>query len=258
MHELPLVFFTVLGQSAVGIFLLAFISYQLKLSDGGQLKRANLLAFVLMAVGLAIGILHLGQIFRAPNMLAGLGRSPMSNEIVLCGAFFALVCGTIFFSYLKKHSGFARVCNVAAILFGLVFVWSIIQVYQLKTVASWDSLHTSLQMWLTVLVGGGACAVLAGVRKTGAIALSIGVVISLIAKPDYIDFVSHTDPMLSSQQTLFWAVQTFCLAVGLLMAVVALVKREGSSALLALCAGAVVIGELSARIAFYNLWAIPM
>lgn len=258
MHELPLVFFTVLGQSAVGLFLLAFIGYQLKQIDWDLLKKANLLALILMTVGLVIGIFHLGQIFRAANMLAGLGRSPMSNEIVLCGAFYALICATFFFSYVKKNVGIASVFNVVAILVGLAFAWSITQVYQLQTVGSWNTMHTSLQMWLTVFVGGGACALLVGVRRTGAIGLLIGAVVSLLAKPDYVSFVSHTDPVLSSQQTLFWGVQVFCLALAILAGVIALTKREGMSSLLAVCAGGVVIGELAARIAFYNLWAIPM
>ncbi|MFV0547379.1 MAG: dimethyl sulfoxide reductase anchor subunit family protein [Limnobaculum xujianqingii] len=258
MHELPLVFFTVLGQSAVGLFLLAFISYQLKLSDWEQLRRANLLALVLMAIGLVCSIFHLGQIFRMFNVMAGVGRSPMSNEIALCGAFFALACGTLFFSYIRKNVGIASVLNVATILLGLAFVWSITKVYQLQTVGSWNTGYTAQQMWLTVLVGGGACAVLAGVRQVGAIALLIGAIVSLVAKPGYLSFVSQVEPALSSQQTLFWGIQTFCLALAVLVAVVVLIKHKGLSSVLALGSAGVVVGELASRVAFYNLWSIAM
>lgn len=58
MHELPLVFFTVLGQSAAGLFLLAYISRRMGSIDDNQLKIANIVAFIIMIIGLGIGGLH--------------------------------------------------------------------------------------------------------------------------------------------------------------------------------------------------------
>ena len=258
MHELPLVFFTVLGQSAAGLFLLAFVSYCLKLSDWEQLKRANLLAFVLMAVGLACSTFHLGQLFRMFNMLAGVGRSPMSNEIVLGGTFIGLAFCTLFFFYVKKSAALATLFNVLTIVAGLAFVWSMTQVYQLATVGSWNTPHTAWQMWMTVLVGGGACALLAGVRKVGGFALLVGAILSLLAKPGYLSFVTEASPALSGAQTTLWAVQAVFLALGIAAAAVALVKSESAKAALALCACGVVVGELLSRIAFYNLWAVAL
>lgn len=97
MHELPLVFFTVLGQTAVGLFALVWLSNKLGLTTALQLKQANIVGLILMLVGLIIGTLHVGQPLRAMNMLLGVGRSPMSNEILLSSLFVAMACGTVFF-----------------------------------------------------------------------------------------------------------------------------------------------------------------
>lgn len=258
MHELPLVFFTVFAQSAVGLMLIAFVGQKLGFSDEVRLNRANLLAFVLTAAALLIGMFHLGQLIRAANMLMGLGRSPMSNEIVLSGLFMLLLAVTLFFSYFKKNEKVTVICNGAAIIVGLLFIWSITWVYQLNTVNNWNTNHTALQMWLTVLIGGGACALMLDIRRFGALTLLSGAAIALFTKVDYINLINQLSPQMAAEQSVFWGVQLFCLAVGAFAAGVALLKKPGFNVLVIACALAVIIGELSARIAFYNLWAISM
>lgn len=122
MHELPLVFFTVLGQTAVGLFTLAWLSNKLGMTTPLQLKQANIVGLILVMAGLLIGTLHVGQPLRAINMLLGVGRSPMSNEILLSGLFVAMACGTVFFSTLVKNSLLAALCNFATVLVGLTLL----------------------------------------------------------------------------------------------------------------------------------------
>lgn len=258
MHELPLVFFTVLGQTAVGLFALVFLSHQLGLTTAQQLKQANILGLILMLVGLVIGALHVGQPLRAMNMLLGVGRSPMSNEILLSSLFVAMACGTVFFSVMVKNAMLAMLCNVATVIFGLAFAWSITQVYQLTTVPNWDTSYTSLQLWMTVLVGGGAFAILTGARQLGATALLVGAIVTLVNKPGYLSFLRHSSVDLSSQQSVFWGVQILLLTLGIFVAAAALLKDRIPRTTLAVSASALVIGELAGRIAFYNLWQVPM
>ncbi|SUC27482.1 DMSO reductase anchor subunit (DmsC) [Providencia rustigianii] len=61
MHELPLVFFTVLGQSAVGLFLLAYLARKMGSIDDKQLRVANIIGFIIVLIGLGIGALHVGN-----------------------------------------------------------------------------------------------------------------------------------------------------------------------------------------------------
>ncbi|CNH57984.1 anaerobic dimethyl sulfoxide reductase subunit B [Yersinia frederiksenii] len=258
MHELPLVFFTVLGQTAVGLFALVWLSNKLGLTTALQLKQANIVGLILMLVGLIIGTLHVGQPLRAMNMLLGVGRSPMSNEILLSSLFVAMACGTVFFSVMVKNTVLAALCNVATVIFGLAFAWSITQVYQLDTVPSWDTSYTALQLWMTVLVGGGAFAILTGARQLGASALLIGAIITLVNKPGYLSFLGQSSIELSSQQTLFWGIQILLLTLGIFVAAAALLKDRIPRATLAVSASGLVIGELAGRIAFYNLWQVAM
>lgn len=257
MHELPLVFFTVLGQTAVGVFALVFLSHKLGLTTAQQLKQANIVGLILMLVGLVIGALHVGQPLRALNMLLGVGRSPMSNEILLSSLFVAMACGTVFFSSMVKNAVLAMLCNVATVIFGLAFAWSITQVYQLTTVPNWDTSYTSLQLWMTVLVGGGAFAILTGARQLGATALLVGAIVTLVNKPGYLSFLGHSVE-LSSQQAVFWGGQILLLTLGIFVAAAALLKDQIPRTTLAVSASALVIGELAGRIAFYNLWQVPM
>ncbi|HFR4116052.1 TPA: dimethyl sulfoxide reductase anchor subunit family protein [Yersinia enterocolitica] len=258
MHELPLVFFTVLGQTAVGVFALVFLSHKLSLTTAQQLKQANIVGLILMLVGLVIGALHVGQPLRAMNMLLGVGRSPMSNEIVLSTLFVAMACGTVFFSVIVKNAVLAMLCNVATVIFGLAFAWSITQVYQLTTVPNWDTSYTALQLWMTVLVGGGAFAILTGARQVGATALLVGAIVTLVNKPGYLSFLGQSSVELSSQQAMFWGVQILLLTLGIFVAAAALLKDRIPRATLAVSASALVIAELAGRIAFYNLWQVPM
>lgn len=258
MHELPLVFFTVFAQCAVGLMLIAFVSQKLNLADDRQLNLANGLAFVLMGIGFVIGMFHLGQLFRAPNMLLGLGRSPMSNEIFLSGAFMLFLVATLFFTFMKKNNKLSTICNAVAVVIGLAFIWSITKVYQLDTVPAWNTGYTSLQMWMTVLIGGGACALLLGIRNLGAISLLVGAAVILFTRSGYMDFIDQISPQMTAAQSSFWTIQLFCLAIGILAAGTSMFKKEGMGTILAICSIAVVVGEVASRIAFYNLWAISM
>ncbi|MFB5187166.1 dimethyl sulfoxide reductase anchor subunit family protein [Yersinia intermedia] len=258
MHELPLVFFTVLGQTAVGLFALVLLSNKLGMTTPLQLKQANIIGLMLMMVGLIVGTLHVGQPLRAATMLLGFGRSPMSNEIVLSGLFVAMACGTVFFSTIVQNTLLAMLCNVATVIFGLAFAWSITQVYQLTTVPNWDTSYTSLQLWMTVLVGGGAFAILTGARQLGALAVLVGAIVTLVNKPGYLSFLGQSSVELSSQQGLFWGIQILLLTLGIFVATAALLKDRIPRVTLAVSASALVIGELAGRIAFYNLWQVPM
>lgn len=258
MHELPLVFFTVLGQSAVGLFLLAYLSRKIGSIDDKQLKIANIIAFIIMIIGLVIGGLHVGQPLRFFNMLFGIGRSPMSNEAFLSGIFTGCAAATLFFTFIYKQSALRELANIAAVLTGLAFVWSIPQVYNIATIANWDTGYTTLQMWMTMLVGGGALAIAIGARGLGIAAFLIGTFAIFSSRANYQAFLTETGPALSSEQAGFWGFQVVVLAIALAAFIGMVLKQRAPKSTLATCAIAVLFAELSGRIAFYNLWQITM
>lgn len=90
MHELPLVFFTVFTQSAVGAFILLLIGGAMGLVAPRRKAIGLFSVMCLFGLGVIVGTFHVGQPLRALNMLLRVGHSPMSNEIVLSAAFAAL------------------------------------------------------------------------------------------------------------------------------------------------------------------------
>lgn len=258
MHELPLVFFTVFGQSAAGLYLIAYLSKKMGMIDEHQLRKANIVAFIAMIIALVIGGLHVGQPLRFFNMLLGVGRSPMSNEALLSGIFVAFGAATLLFTLFIKNKALSELCNIATVVFGLAFVWSIPQVYNIETVANWFTVFTTLQMWMTLFVGGGALAILMGAQRLGSMAFLLGAVIIFATRAVYISFLGETGPEISAEQAGFWGFQLVVLALMLFIFPALLYRGGNSTAVLGICAIAVILAELSGRIAFYNLWQITM
>lgn len=256
MAELPLVFFTVLSQSAAGLIILGLLAFYFKELDQTKLNTLNVIGLLMFGVGFLIGMLHLGHPFRAINIIYGIGRSPMSNESMLSGAFGGLLLLTIVLNF-KSKQPLAKVCNIVTVLVAFVFAWSTTNVYQFETVPTWGNSFTPFQMWMTVLMGGGSVALFIGAKKIGAIALLIGVLLSLLFKPEYFLFINQIAPELAAQQWFFWGVQLVCIAFGGFIALSSLLHKNYHKIFL-FGAILVMVGEFSARAAFYNLWMITM
>ncbi|MEY2343900.1 hypothetical protein I3679_005470 [Proteus mirabilis] len=91
-----------------------------------------------------------------------------------------------------------------------------------------------------------------------ALSFIIGAIITFAARSGYVSFLSFNGPELSAEQSLFWGFQLAVLALGIVVVGFSALKAQTSKVTLATCAAAVVIAELSGRIAFYNLWHITM
>ncbi|MCG3727201.1 diguanylate cyclase [Vibrio cincinnatiensis] len=270
MHELPLVFFTVLGQTAVGMMLLAFIAGLMGQITPSQRHKINLIGLILFAIGMAIGGLHMGQPQRAFNLLFGLLRSPMSNEIVLSGLYFGCALLTVALSFprvreivkikarLTISDSLHQGLNGLAVLLGLVFAWSITQVYQLETVPAWNSYYTSLHLWLTVLISGGMGALALGVYRLGSLAVIVGTITAIATRSGYMGFLNERVPHLVSAQEPFWFIYLAAVILALLAAVLGGLKKQQVKPVLLGSAMLVLVGEFAARITFYNLWWITM
>lgn len=259
MHELPLVFFTVLAQAAAGAYLILLLSQPFNGMDERKLSIGILVSMMLLSVGMLVGMFHLGMPIRALNLLAGVGRSPMSNEILLGGTFagLGLVVGLAGF-YDKGTPVQRKALRWATAIFAIAFVATIPKVYQLSTVVAWDTSHTTIQMLTSVFITGGALAAVLGAFRHG-IAVSIAAVfVTLALRFDYITFVTGVEPTLAAEQSSLWVMQGAALLVGGGLALFALLKQKSAQPILLSVCGLVIIGELVGRISFYNLWSITM
>lgn len=112
-------------------------------------------------------------------------------------------------------------------------------------------------MLLTPLIGGGALAAALGVCRLGLIVSIVGIIVSFCLRPGYLSTILLADAPLAAAQSDWFTAQTVLLAAGTLGALVYIRARSGQTLLFA-SAVVVVAAELIGRIAFYNLWTLPM
>ena len=136
--ELPLVFFTLLGQMAAGIAMWSLYS--------GSLTAPLLVALggLIGASGL-ISIFHLGTPLNAWRALLHLKKSWLSREIL----FFGFFGGSWLLSLFVPGMG-----KLLLALTGIGFIYSMSQVYRLRSVPAWDSWHTNVGFFVTALLLG--------------------------------------------------------------------------------------------------------
>ena len=257
MHELPLVFFTVFTQSAVGAFILLLIGGTLGQIEARRMAIGLFSVMCLFGAGVLLGIFHVGQPLRALNMLIRVGHSPMSNEIVLSAVFATL--GGLGALGLLLNRGAIALCKALvwlAAVVGVVFIMAVPQIYQLPTVVTWQSSYTTAMMVLTPLIGGGILAGLFGLRL-GLLVSVLAIQLSFCLRPGYMASLMSADSALTAAQTSWFTAQAVLLAVGI-VGVVAWVKLKSYVTVLAMTALVVIVAELVGRIAFYNLWTLPM
>ncbi|MBN6042495.1 dimethyl sulfoxide reductase anchor subunit [Citrobacter sp. ku-bf4] len=257
MHELPLVFFTVFTQSAVGAFILLLIGGTLGQIEARRMAIGLFSVMCLFGVGILLGIIHVGQPLRALNMLLRVGHSPMSNEIVLSAVFATL--GGLGSLGLLLNRGATALCKALvwlAAVVGVVFILAIPQIYQLPTVVTWRTSYTTVMMVLTPLIGGGILAGLFGLRL-GLLVSVLAILASFCLRPGYISTLMSADDVLTAAQTNWFTAQAVLLALGVI-GVVVWARLKTNVAVLATAALVVIAAELVGRIAFYNLWTLPM
>lgn len=183
MKESPLVAFTVLAQMAVGAFL-TLAALELWggpfSADSAAQSLANgiLLAIgAVMAVALALSLLHLGSPAVAWRTIGNLRRSWLSREVALAIAFAA--CGAAFAALRATERGapgLRAVLASATALSGVALVYAMSRIYRVRTVPAWNSPLTTASFFTTTL--------LLGTLGVGAaLALAPGVPAPVLAAP---------------------------------------------------------------------------
>lgn len=161
-HEWPLVVFTVLAQTAVGAFIIMSvinltISAQEYVKD--TINRKLFFVLVVLGFGFMASMAHLGSPFRAFNAMNRVGHSWLSNEIFTGSLFFATAGFYWLLSFLDKGAlALRRGLMIIAMLIGLSFMYSMVNVYLIDTVPTWNNIYTWLMFGLTMVISGGILA----------------------------------------------------------------------------------------------------
>ena len=164
MAELPLALFTTLAPIGAGAFIaLAVAFFTTKFSDE-QLKkidRMTTIPVVVLVAGFICAFFHLASPMHAFGVFAGLGASPLSNEL-LAGVVFAVLAIVYWIVALAgklgegARKGFAAVVAVMAVVFAC-FTGA---AYMMETIASWNTPMVPVAVLGFSLLGGVSLGVL--------------------------------------------------------------------------------------------------
>lgn len=271
-QEWPLILFTVLGQCVAGgiiVMGLAQIAGDLTVEQSRSLHRAMFVLWLLMGLAFLASFMHLGSPLRALNSLNRLGSSGLSNEIAGGSVFFAV--GGIYWLMAilgKMPRTLGKGWLLLTMVLGVIFVYIMTRVYRIDTVPTWDNNYTTLNFFLTVLIGGPLLGVLllraAGLEVPGRRLLAVlsvaGLLISMgavvmqgSALAEIHSSVQQASALVPQYgQLMAWRLVLVALGLGCWICPL---LRRGQAGVASMTLGFVLVvaGELIGRGVFYGL-----
>ncbi|MEZ9514439.1 dimethyl sulfoxide reductase anchor subunit family protein [Vibrio splendidus] len=273
MSQLSLVFFTVLAQSAVGMFIaLGLVEIVFK-SNKQAMTRSLIAVIVLLGVGAIASVTHLGQPFRMFNVAFGLAHgSALSLEIVALSLFGGSAVVYIAMRLFDLKPTMQKMALPVAMILGVVFVLAIANVYTLPTVPTWYSSFTPFQFLMTASVVGPVAAAAAlslqtdtgnntaqRINKALYIALAIMVLIALSGYAGYLVWLSQLETpvnpfdLVNNAPSLI-ATRACLLIGGLVMSSIAFLSSRPRATWLVISFVMIFCAELTGRIFFYDVY----
>lgn len=271
--ELPLALFTTLAPIGAGAFIaLAVAFFTTKFSDE-QLKkidRMTTIPVVVLVAGFICAFFHLASPMHAFGVFAGLGASPLSNEL-LAGVVFAVLAIVYWIVALAgklgegARKGFAAVVAVMAIVFAC-FTGA---AYMMETIVSWNTPMVPVAVLGFSLLGGVSLGVLVlalsgaledaakgGFKMAALAVLVVGLVLGVVGLLVQVMSVSGMGNALVDGADLVTAasapmwIGVVCMVVAAAAAFMAL-RNSKSTALAAAAPVLAIVGVFAARLAFY-------
>ena len=273
MAELPLALFTTLAPVAAGAFIaLAVAFFTTKFSDEQlrKIDRMTTIPVVVLIVGFICAFFHLANPMHAFGVFAGVGSSPLSNEL-LAGVVFAVLAIVYWIVALAgklgegARKGFAAVVAVMAVVFAC-FTGA---AYMMETIASWNTPMVPVAVLGFSLLGGVSLGVLVlalsgaledaakgGFKMAALAVLVVGLVLGVAGLLVQVMSVSGMGNALVDGADLVAAasapmwIGVVCMVVAAAAAFMAL-RNSKSTALAAAAPVLAIVGVFAARLAFY-------
>lgn len=161
--EMPLLVFSILAPA--GLVALGLTGLLRGLAEGdANAKKLDALALipaVVVLIGLAASVFHLGSPAHMFGMFAGLGSSPLSNEIACAGLSIAVAAVYVIFALVKHpgagaHKGF----GIALLVLGLACAVMTGLAYSIRTIPTWNGAFGWAGQVCLALLAGSALAAL--------------------------------------------------------------------------------------------------
>lgn len=162
--EITLVLFTTLAPSGAVAYLIMGLPLLLGRGDGAasrRLDKLTCLPLVVSMVGLVASATHLGNPSNALYVFTGVGRSPLSTEVVCAVAFLALAGVYWLYSFAEAPRRWLQRAMLVAIDAAIVaFVAAVAWAYDVDTIVTWSLPLVPAALLLNALVGGPVIALL--------------------------------------------------------------------------------------------------
>lgn len=253
-EELPLVFFTILTQLAIGIVVVSAVM-QLAVEGESSIKKMRtewIVVLALLALAVITSSFHLGHPLGAVRMLTNLGSAWLSREILMVGVFGVLVAVTLY--GLMKNRVNKWLLAITAVI-GLLALVANAFTYAPPSLPAIDNLLPLTFFGLTTLILGTAVAsyfVPEDKQKVLtillAISLSIALVVYLIVPSIWLS--GSKVMQMTAEGYLASPLHWIHIIVGLLLPLGILAWKKRIPAWLPVL---LLIGEFAGRIIFFTL-----
>lgn len=176
MGEWPLVTFTLLVQSSVGVVILTALYFcWFEHEVGNQratlvMKPALLTAAIFGCLGLLSSTLHMGYPLNAFYALRHISSSWLSREIVFAALYLAALCLYTLFVLIKGHMNRTILALIG--LVGLVDIFCMASLYYHTSMLTWMHINTYFMFFGAVFAAGTAIALSVTAMKAKVIASS--------------------------------------------------------------------------------------
>lgn len=260
--EWPLILFTVLGETSIGI-LLALWWLDRSPLDSALFKKAALTSGILLALALVSSLFHLGHPEAAYRALSHLASSWLSREILFF--LLAALAWVYLFIQVRQPDGKRRLAAGVAGLLGLTGIVCSAMIYVLPRVPAWDGAQTPFFFLLTTGLLGALSLLVLGkgslsrAQITGLLYWSAGcVLVSLVSFLLFISMLNATSPegtataRFLAASPLFWLRGVVGWVAPLLLLYAAIKNKNSINSNLVLALLVVSgIGEFLGRALFY-------
>lgn len=156
--EITLVLFTTLAPAGAVAYLimgLPMLAGRVRGDAARRLNQCTCVPLVVAMVGLIASATHLGNPSNALYVFAGVGRSPLSTEVVCAVAFLALAGVYWLYSFAERPRRGLQRAMLAAIDVAIVaFVIGVAFAYHVDTIPTWSLPLVPASLGLNALMGG--------------------------------------------------------------------------------------------------------
>ncbi len=273
--ELPLALFTTLASIGAGAFIALAIAFATAKFTDDQLKKIDKMTaipVVIAIVGFICAAFHVANPLHALGVFAGIGASPLSNELVVGIVFMVVAIIYLIVALAGKLGGARKAFAIVVAILAVIFAVFMGLAYMIATVTSWNNFLVPVQMLGYALLGGAAVTALVlalsqatgeeqaagykssllGVTIVGAVLAIAGLLIHVFMIAGGGNAVTTGTGLLAGAAPL--------LVIGIVFIVIAAIelvrglKKGMTTSIAARATIEAVIGVLAARLAFYALF----